>query len=107
MDVDSTNHCDKRLEAGRFCGRFCCVGRPWTTLGVSPGTLCGRVRTHHEDPGQAKVGHLADVVLADQDIPGSQVAVNVVLQLQVCHTGCYLCCHLDLVGETQRGAFIL
>lgn len=107
IDVDSTNHCGNCCEAGVFCGHFCCVCHPWTTLGISPGMLSGSFGTHHEDPGQAKVSHLADVVLAYQDVPGSQVAVNVVLQLQVCHTSCNLCCHLDLVGETQRGAFIL
>lgn len=48
------------------------------------------LKTHHEDPGQAKVGHFANVVLAHQDIPGSQVTVDVILELQVCHTGCHL-----------------
>lgn len=54
--------------------------------------------TYHEDPGQAEVGHLADVVLAHQDVPGRQIPVDVVLQLQVGHAGRHLGRHLHLVG---------
>lgn len=53
--------------------------------------------TYHEDPGQAEVGHLADVVLAHQNVPGRQIPVDVVLQLQEGHAGCHLGRHLHLV----------
>ena len=35
------------------------------------------------DSGQAKVGHFAYVALTDQDVPGSEVTVDVGVLLQV------------------------
>lgn len=64
-------------------------------------------QTHHEDPCEAKVGNFADVVLADQNVPGCQVSVNVVLQLQESHARGNLGRHLNLLGDTQRDALIL
>lgn len=38
-----------------------------------------------DEPGQPKIPHFANVVLAHEDVPGSQVPVDVILRLQVAH----------------------
>ena len=59
-------------------------------LGRCPldGELCslsGIVDVLLDDPGQTKVGHFAHIALTDQDVPCSEVTMDVGMLLQVGH----------------------
>ena len=60
-----------------------------------------------DEPGQAEVCDLADVVLADQNVSGRQISVDVVLRLKVGHSGGDLSSHVDQLRQFERSAFAL
>ena len=60
-----------------------------------------------DEPGQPKVGHLADVVVSDEDVSCGQVPVDVVVQLQVRHARRHLGRHVDELGQLERAALLL
>lgn len=55
---------------------------------------------------QAKVSHLAHIVISHQNIPCCQISVNVVLQLQVRHASGHLCPHTYLIRKTKTSASV-
>ena len=55
-----------------------------------------------DDAGQTKIGDLADVVLADQDVSCGKISVDVVLCLEVRHPGRDLRRHVDQLWELER-----
>lgn len=55
---------------------------------------------------QAKVGHLAHVVISHQNVSCRKISVNVVLQLKVCHARCHLCSHFYLIRHLQKSTFV-
>ena len=60
-----------------------------------------------DESRQTEICDLADVVLADQNVSGSQIAVDVVLGLQVGHAGGDLSSHVDQLRQFERAALTL
>ena len=60
---------------------------------------------HLDDSGQPKVGNLHVVVLPDQDVACRQVAVDVVLWLQVGHAAGDLSTNVDQLWQFQHTSF--
>ena len=80
-------HLGGELVVGQALGR-----RP---LDGELGAGVGRVGVVAHEPRQAKVGHLDQVVLADQAVARGQVAVDEVAALQVGHGGGHLGGHVE------------
>lgn len=60
-----------------------------------------------QETGQAKVRHLATQVLAHQDVPGSQVSVDVIVLTEVLHAGCYAQQHVHQRPRSQLALSLL
>lgn len=54
-----------------------------------------------DKPGETEVGDLDDVAVSHEHVPGRQISVDVVLGLEVCHTGRYLRRHVDQLRKLQ------
>jgi hypothetical protein len=57
--------------------------------------------TNLDETGKAEISNFDQVILANEDVPGGQITVNVILRLQVSHTGRNLRAHVDQVRELQ------
>eukprot|EP00042_Codosiga_hollandica_P032995 m.215616 g.215616 ORF g.215616 m.215616 type:complete len:457 (+) comp54082_c1_seq1:325-1695(+) len=71
------------------------------------GTLARSVLVFSHHASQAKVGNFAHVILSDQNVASSKIAVDKVLRLQIRHPRGDLCCHVDELRKLQRFALIM
>ena len=63
-----------------------------------PGSNSGLILVLLDEPGETKVCYLDNVVVANQDVPGGKVSVDVVLTLEVGHASSNLGRHVDQLG---------
>lgn len=51
---------------------------------------------------KAKVGNFYNVIVTDENVSCSEVAVDIVLRLKVSHSTRYLCCNINKLRQLQR-----
>lgn len=71
------------------------------TARALPPQLSTLLRPYLDEPGQPEVPDFADVVFPHEDVPGSQVPVDVVLRFQVAHALSHLCCNVHQLRNGQ------
>lgn len=71
------------------------------TAHAPPPQLSTLPHPYLDEPGQPEVPNFADIVFPHEDVPGSQVPVDVVLRFQVAHALGHLCCNVHQLRNGQ------
>ena len=106
--------CARARARARVCVRVCvCVCAVFTSYTESRSNRHSQqVNTEHQidsrqsagnldDSGKTKVGDLHADVFADENVPCGEIAVNVVLRLEIRHAGSDLCTDVNQLWHPQ------
>ena len=60
-----------------------------------------------DEPSQSEISDLANIILSNQNVPGGQITMDVVLRLEVGHPSGDLCSHVDQLRQLERASLTL